>query len=89
MNHGYCDFFLLSNTKKYPPLKHSFIIEVKYLKADATDAEAKEQWEAAKKQVTGYADDRMVKVLTTDVQLHCIVVQFKGGKLLQMDEVAD
>ena len=87
MNHGYCDFFLLSNTKKYQPLKHSFIIEVKYLKADASDGEAEQQWEAAKKQVKSYADDKTVKALTTDVQLHCIVLQFKGGKLLKMGEV--
>ncbi len=87
MNHGYCDFFLLSNTKKYQPLKHSFIIEVKYLKADASDGEAQQQWEAAEKQVTSYADDKTVKALTADVQLHCIVLQFKGGKLLKMAEV--
>lgn len=87
MNHGYCDFFLLSNTKKYQPLKHSFIIEVKYLKADASDGEAQQQWEAARKQVKSYADDKTVKALTTDVQLHCIVLQFKGGKLLKMGEV--
>ena len=87
MNHGYCDFFLLSNTKKYQPLKHSFIIEVKYLKADASDGEAQQQWEAAGKQVTSYADDKTVKALTADVQLHCIVLQFKGGKLLKMAEV--
>ncbi len=87
MNHGYCDFFLLSNTKKYQPLKHSFIIEVKYLKADASDGEAQQQWEAAEKQVTSYADDKTVKTLTADVQLHCIVLQFKGGKLLKMAEV--
>ena len=87
MNHGYCDFFLLSNTKKYEPLKHSFIIEVKYLKADATDGEAQLQWDAAKKQVKSYADDKTVKAFTTDVQLHCIVLQFKAGKLLKMGEV--
>ena len=87
MNHGYCDSFLLSNTKKYQPLKHSFIIEVKYLKADASDGEAQQQWEAAEKQVTSYADDKTVKSLTADVQLHCIVLQFKGGKLLKMAEV--
>lgn len=87
MNHGYCDFFLLADTKKYSPLKHSFIIEVKYLKADASEAEAYRQWEEAEKQVKGYAEDKTVKALTTDVQLHCIVMQFKGGKLLRKDEV--
>ncbi len=87
MNHGYCDFFLLSNTKKYPPLKHSFIIEVKYLKADATEAEAQAQWDAAQKQVKSYADDKTVKALTTEAQLHCIVLQFRGGKLLKKGEV--
>ena len=86
MNHGYCDFFLLSDTKKYAPLKHSFIIEVKYLKAGASDEEAHLQWEAAKKQVKSYADDKTVRALTKDVRLHCIVIQFKGGKLLQMEE---
>ncbi len=86
MNHGYCDFFLLADTKKYPSLKHSFIIEVKYLRAEATDGEAQAQWEAAQRQVKSYADDKTVKALTADSHLHCIVIQFRGGKLLRMEE---
>jgi hypothetical protein len=40
LNHGYCDFFLMPDLMRYPMIKHSYILELKYLKTDATEAEA-------------------------------------------------
>ena len=39
MNYGYCDFFLLPDKKRYPDVKHSYILELKYATRTATDAE--------------------------------------------------
>lgn len=57
-SHGYCDFFLLSDTKKFPVLQHSYVVELKYLKADASEADTKSQWQDAEAQVRKYMADK-------------------------------
>lgn len=86
-NHGYCDFFLLSDTKKFPVLKHSYVVELKYLKADAAENEAKAQWHEAEEQVKKYLSDESLKRMTAGTQMHGIILQFQGGKLIDMGEV--
>ena len=86
-SHGYCDFFLLPNYKVYPTVAHSYILELKYLKADATEAEAERQWAEAVEQVKSYAADRKLQSMLHGTRLHPIVVQIKGYDLLRMEEV--
>ena len=86
-SHGYCDFFLLPNYKVYPMVEHSYILELKYLKADATEAEAERQWVEAVEQVKSYAADTKLQSMLHGTQLHPIVVQIKGYDLLRMEEV--
>ena len=85
-SHGYCDFFLLPNYKVYPTVAHSYILELKYLKADATDAEAERQWAEAVEQVKSYAADKKLQSMLHGTRLHPIVVQIKGYDLLRMEE---
>ena len=85
-SHGYCDFFLLPNYKVYPMVEHSYILELKYLKADATEAEAERQWAEAVEQVKAYAADRKLQSMLHGTQLHPIVAQIKGYDLLRMEE---
>lgn len=85
--HGYCDFFLLADTKKFPVLQHSYVVELKYLKADAAENEAKTQWHEAEEQVRKYMSDESLKRMTAGTQLHGIILQFQGGKLIDMGEV--
>ena len=85
--HGYCDFFLLADTKKFPVLQHSYVVELKYLKADAAENEAKTQWHEAEEQVRKYMSDESLKRMTAGTQLHGIILQFQGGKLFNMGEV--
>ncbi len=87
-SHGYCDFFLLPNYTVYPMVKHSYILELKYLKADATEAEADKQWSEALEQIKTYAADRKLQSMLHGTQLHSIVVQIKGYDLMRMEEVA-
>ena len=85
-SHGYCDFFLLPNHAAYPTVAHSYIFELKYLKADATEAEAERQWAEAVEQVKAYAADRKLQSMLHGTRLHPIVAQIKGYDLLRMEE---
>lgn len=93
LNHGYCDFFLLPNLTHYPT-KHSYILELKLVpkreKGEAKEmyeARIKEQWQQAEVQINGYAVAPRVEALRQGTQLHKIIMQFDGYKLLKMDEV--
>ena len=88
LNHGYCDFFLMPDKLRQPDITHSYIIELKYLKTDATDDEAAQQWQEAETQIRGYAEGSRVVLLSRDTQLHLLVVQFRGPKLLRLDSVS-
>ena len=86
-NHGYCDFFLLPNYAVYPMVRHSYILELKYLKADATDAEADRQWSEAQEQIKTYAADKKLQSMLHGTQLHPIVVQIKGYDVVRYKEI--
>ena len=86
-SHGYCDFFLLPNYTVYPMVAHSYILELKYLKTDATDAETTQQWTDAVAQIKTDATDRKLQSMLHGTQLHLIVVQIKGYDLVKMEEI--
>ena len=86
-SHGYCDFFLLPNYLTYPMVAHSYILELKYLKTEATEAEATKQWEDAVEQIKGYAADKKLRSMLHGTQLHAIVIQIKGYDLVRFGEV--
>ena len=86
-SHGYCDFFLLPNYLTYPMVAHSYILELKYLKTDATEAEAAKQWEGAVEQIKTYASDKKLQNMLHGTQLHAIVIQIKGYDLVKYAEV--
>ena len=93
LNHGYCDFFLLPNLTHYPT-KHSYILELKLVPKrekgepkERYEARIKEQWHQAEIQINGYAMAPRVEALRQGTQLHKIIMQFDGYKLLKMDEI--
>ena len=85
--HGYCDFFLLPNYLTYPMVAHSYILELKYLKTDATEAEAERQWGEAVEQIKTYAADKKLQSMLHGSTLHPIVIQIKGYDLVKYEEV--
>ena len=89
VSHGYCDFFLLADTKKYPPLQHSYILELKYLKKGATDAEVTKVIEQAQQQLLHYTSDETVIRQASGTQLHGIYMVFVGGKIKDMGAVVE
>lgn len=68
-------------------VKHSYILELKYLKADVADADAKRQWSEAVEQITSYAADKKLQSMLHGTQLHPIVVQIKGYDAIRIEEV--
>ena len=87
LSHGYCDFFLLPDLGRYPMVAHSYILELKYLKQDATAEEAEAQWAEAVGQIARYAQDETVRLLCGPTQLHLIVAQYRGYQLVRLEEV--
>ena len=68
-------------------VQHSYILELKYLKTDATEAEGEKQWAEAVEQIKTYAADKKLQSMLHGTQLHPIVVQIKGYDLVKYDEV--
>ena len=87
LNHGYCDFFLMPDFLRYPMVRHSFILELKYLKVDATPAESERQWQDAEEQIRRYAQGPRVRQLIGDTPLHLLILQFRGYDMERMGEV--
>ena len=87
LNHGYCDFFLMPDLSRYPDIRHSYIIELKYLPMTATDAEAEKQWNEAEEQIRGYSNGKVVQQMTQNTELHLVIAQIKGYDLLKLGKV--
>ena len=86
LNHGYCDFFLMPDLTRWPIVKHSYILELKYLPQSATEEKAEAQWTEAVEQTKAYAQGEKVKSLIQGTTLHPIVVQIKGYKAMRVEE---
>ena len=68
-------------------VKHSYILELKYLSVKDTEEKARTQWQEAVKQINEYAAAPRVRQLVQNTKLHCIIIQFRGWELERMEEV--
>lgn len=68
-------------------VKHSYIIELKYLSAKDSEEKAEAQWQEAVAQIKNYATAPKVRQMVHDTELHCIVIQFRNWDLERMEEV--
>lgn len=73
--------------KRIPNVKLSYILELKYLKTDASEAEAKKQWDESVALILQYAQGRVVNKMVNSTQLHLIIVQMRGFELNRMEEI--
>ena len=87
LNHGYCDFFLMPDLKRCPTMKHSYILELKYLSKSDTDEKAARQWSEAVEQIKGYGQGERVQAMVAGTELHLIVTQIRGCDLVRLEEV--
>jgi len=86
MNGGYSDLFMMPLMNENSELAHSYVVELKYVKADATDTTIKKKMEEARKQVVRYAASPNAKLYSQGTKIHPIVMLFKGLQLLKMEE---
>ena len=88
LNHGYCDFFLMPDLVRWPMVKHSYILELKYLSQSDTEEKAERQWAEAVEQIKQYGQGKKVQLLTSGTQLHLIVAQIQGYEKKRVEEIS-
>ena len=81
LNYGFSDFLLLPDKARYPEVAHSYIMELKYVKPTAADAEIQEKSSEADAQLKKYSEDKIVKRLCTGTKLHLLKVIFRGADM--------
>ena len=87
LNYGFGDFLMLPDKARYPEIAHSYILELKYVKPTATDAEVEAKSVEADGQLQRYANDKIVKRLCSDTRLHLLKAVFRGAELAVCTEV--
>ena len=85
-NHGYCDIFLMPD-RRFKDVKHSYIIEFKYVKADSSAQEVSNKFDEAVAQLNIYASDEKIKNMTSGTDLHKIAMVFKGLELEKIEKI--
>ena len=84
---GYADVFLRPRCEIFTDMQHSYIIELKYLKSGASDAEVKAAIKKAAAQVCRYAETVNVNDNIGHTTLHKVYVIYRGVEMLACDEV--
>ena len=84
---GYADVFLCPRCEIYKDMEHSYIIELKYLKSQATEAEVKAAVKQAEAQVCRYAETVNVNDNIGHTTLHKVYVVYRGVEMMACDEV--
>ena len=86
LNYGSSDFLLLPDKVRYPEIAHSYILELKYVPSTASDAQVAEKSQEADWQLAQYSQDKIVKRLCADTQLHLLKVVFRGSEMVVREE---
>ena len=84
---GNADIFLRPRCEIYKDMEHSYIIELKYLKSQATEAEVKAAVKQAEAQVCRYAETVNVNDNIGHTTLHKVYVVYRGVEMVACDEV--
>ena len=86
LNYGSSDFLLLPDKVRYPEIAHSYILELKYVPSTASDVQVAEKSQEADRQLVQYSQDKIVKRLCADTQLHLLKVVFRGSEMVVREE---
>ena len=84
---GYADIFLRPLHEIFSDMEHSYIIELKYLKSQASEAEVRAAVEQAKAQVCRYADTVNVNEHIATTKLHKVYVVYRGVEMVACEKV--
>jgi len=89
LNYGYADFLLLPDTKRFPEIAHSYIMELKYVKPTATDGELKAKEAEAEAQLRQYAADANIMRQCGQATLHLLKVVFRGAEMAVCEDITN
>ena len=84
---GYADIFLRPLHEIFTDMGHAYIVELKYLKSQASDTDVQAAVEKAKAQVCRYADTVNVNAHIAHTQLHKVYVIYRGVEMVACEEV--
>lgn len=87
LNKGYCDLWLSPNLVNHPGMKYSYVVELKYLKHDATEAEVAAKLEEAREQLRQYAGEGKLKAQAGPTEIRYIAVIYRAWELEAVEEV--
>lgn len=79
---GYADFYMMPDLIHQPEIAYSYIVEVKYAKRDASDADIALLKREAAEQLNRYAADEKVMQTKGSTKLERITLVFKGWELV-------
>ena len=83
---GYADIFLRPRCEIFTDMEHSYIIELKYLKSNATEAEVKAAVAQAETQLCRYAATVNVNDNIGHTILHKVYVVYRGVEMVACEE---
>ena len=89
LSRGFCDFCLFPERYRSADVPHSYLVELKFSKADASEADLAAKYQEALDQLAKYRADKSVPTLARGTTLHQIVFQFKGSELVRIEQVAE
>ena len=87
LNKGYGDLWMSPNFLNHPEMRYCYIVEFKYLKHEATDAEVAVKLEEAREQLRQYAGDEKYVQAKGQTVLRRIAVVYRAWELAALEEV--
>lgn len=84
---GYADIFLCPLHETYPDMQHSYLIELKYLRPAATEAQVAAARSEATAQILRYASTANVADRVGPTALHRVIAVYRGVEMVVCEEV--
>ena len=84
---GYADFYMMPDLLHQPDIAYSYIVEVKYARRDASDADIALLKRDAAEQLRRYATDEKVLRTKGNTRLELITLVFKGWELVVLEKL--
>ena len=86
---GYADFYMMPDLIRQPDIAYSYIVEVKYARRDASEADIALLRQDAAEQLLRYATDEKVLRTKGGTRLELITLVFKGWELVVLERLAE
>ena len=87
MNKGFSDLWMSPNFLNHPEMQYCYVVEFKYLKHEATDAEVAAKLEEAREQLKLYAGDVKHEQAKGHTTLRRIAVVYRAWEMAALEEV--